>query len=469
MDFRVIYIISAEFPSEFILESGKAVSDYTDTQKGIFMVTISEVEKKSIAQKAGLKAGDILIAINGHEIRDVLDYRYYLTEPNITLTIHRGPELFDTVICKEEYEDIGLIFDSFLMDEKHACRNQCIFCFIDQLPKGMRDTLYFKDDDSRLSFLHGNYITLTNLKEQDIDRICEMKMSPVNISVHTTNPVLRCQMMKNKNAGTIMQTLQKFADAKILINAQIVLCKGVNDADELERTMRDLASLYPMLESCSIVPSGLTKYRQGLYPLEPFEAKDCAAVIDQVERFAEQCCQKYGKRLFFCGDEMYVKAGVRLPEESAYEGYPQIENGVGLMRSMLTEFEDELNFIDEYDTDTKRKCSIATGAAAYDFICSLVEKLKEVCYNLDCTVYRIENKFFGENITVAGLITGQDLINQLRGQDLGEVLLLPKVMVRAEDHIFLDDVTVEQVEQALGTKVKLTENDGAALIQAILS
>ncbi len=423
----------------------------------------------SIAARAGFLPGDIILSINGNNINDVLDYRFYLSECTVDIKVHRGPDLVDLHIEKDEYDDIGLDFETFLMDEKRSCRNKCIFCFIVQLPNGMRNTLYFKDDHSRLSFLQGNYITLTNLSEEDIERICKMKMSPMNISVHTTNPELRCTMMKNRFAGNVMDILRRFADAGIKIHAQIVLCKGVNDKGELTRSMNDLSSLYPALESCSVVPAGLTKHREGLYPLVPFSDKECAEVIAQVEAFADGCLEKHGSRIFFCGDEMYLKADIPLHDEEYYEGYPQIENGVGLIRSMQTEFDSEYEFIDEYDTAKTRRCSVATGKAAYPFICSLVEKLKEVCYNLECDVYRINNDFFGENITVAGLITGRDLISQLKGNELGDTLFIPSVMLRSGENVFLDDVTVDDVERELHVKVRSVSCDGADFISAILT
>ena len=432
------------------------------------MVKISEVTKGSPAAKAGLLPGDYIISINDNEINDVLDYRFYLTEKKVKIKIHRESELFDVLIKKDEYADIGLDFETFLMDKKHSCRNKCIFCFIDQLPGGMRETLYFKDDDSRLSFLQGNYITLTNLSESEIKRICDMKLSPMNVSVHTTNPVLRCDMLKNKNAGNVMDTLRSFAESGIKIHAQIVLCRDVNDKAELDLTMRDLASLYPSLESCSIVPAGLTRYRDGLYPLKPFSKQECAEIIAQVTEFSNECLEKYGSRIFFAADEFYIKSETELPDNDSYEGYPQIENGVGLITSMKTEFESELEYIDEYNIKKEKHCSIATGEAAFGFISSLVEKLREICYNLDCKVYCIENEFFGENITVAGLITGGDLISQLKGKEIGDTLYIPSVMLRSGEDVFLDDISVSDVEFALGVKVKTIKNDGAEFIASIL-
>ena len=432
------------------------------------MVTISSVEPSSPAAKAGLRAGDILISINGQDINDVLDYRFYLTEKRVTLKIHRGPELFDVSIKKGEYDDIGLGFDTYLMDKKHSCRNKCIFCFIDQLPCGMRDTLYFKDDDSRLSFLMGNYITLTNLTDADVDRIIKMRTSPINISVHTTNPDLRVKMMNNKNAGAVLSYMRRFADAGIRLNCQIVLCKGVNDGAELDRTMRDLVSYMPSLVGVAIVPAGLTDHRDGLYKLEPYTPDEAAAIIDKVDDFAAECLEKYGSRLFFCADELYLKAGRELPDDEYYEGYPQIEDGVGMIRSMQTEFEDEFEYLSDYDTSKPRSLSIATGYAAYDFISSLVARLKAVCPNLDCKVYRIRNDFFGHNITVAGLITGLDILSQLEGKPIGEKLLIPSIMLRHERDRFLDDVTTSELSERLGVELETVETDGADFIRKVL-
>lgn len=432
------------------------------------MVTISSVEPSSPAAKVGIRAGDILISINGQDINDVLDYRFYLTEKRVTLKLHRGPELFDVSIKKGEYDDIGLEFETYLMDNKHSCRNKCIFCFIDQLPCGMRDTLYFKDDDSRLSFLLGNYITLTNLSDADVDRIIEMKTSPINISVHTTNPELRIQMMKNKRAGEVLSYLRRFADAGISLNCQIVLCKGVNDGAELWRTMRDLVSYLPSLNGVAIVPAGLTDHRDGLYKLEPYTPDEAAAIIDMVDEFAAECLEKYGSRLFFCADELYLKAGRELPDDEYYEGYSQLEDGVGMIRSMQTEFDDEFEYISDYDLAKPRSLSIATGYAAYDFILSLVERLRAVSPSLDCKVYKIRNDFFGHNITVAGLVTGQDITAQLEGKPLGERLLIPSVMLRHERDRFLDDVTTNELSERLGVKLVTVESNGAEFIEKML-
>ncbi len=433
------------------------------------MVKIKDVLTGSPADRHGVKRDDFLIRINGKDINDVLDYRYYITEPKVKLLIHRGPDLFEVTIRKPRYDDIGLEFDTFLMDEKKSCRNKCIFCFIDQLPPGMRKSLYFKDDDSRLSFLMGNYITMTNMDEREISRIIEMKMTPINISVHTTNPELRCRMLNNRFAGSCYETMKRFAAAGIEMHCQIVLCRDINDGAALMRTMRDLAALHPAVSSVSIVPAGITKYRENLFPLKPFTREEYRNIIAQVEGFAEECFVRTGSRIFFCADEMYVGSGARFHDGDYYEGYPQIENGVGMIRSMADEFTVAVRQVEDMDPHRPRHCSVATGVAAYDFISLLVEEMKKRCYNLNCEVYEIRNDFFGENITVAGLITGKDLYHQLRGKDLGTVLFLPAVMLRHEKDRFLDDVTPAWLEQKLNTKIVFLENDGREFVEQILA
>lgn len=433
------------------------------------MVTIASVKKLSLADKAGVCAGDILISVNGNDISDVLDYQFYITEKKLDLVIHRGPELLKIPVSKDEYADIGLEFDSYLMDEKRSCRNGCVFCFIDQNPSGMRESIYFKDDDSRLSFLSGNYITLTNLKESDIDRIIKMRMSPINVSVHTTNPELRCKMMKNRFAGSSLSYLKKLADANITINAQIVLCKGLNDSKELDRTMSDLYALYPALSSVSVVPAGLTKHREGLYPLECFSASECAEIIAQVNAFGDKCLKESGSRIFCCADELYLKSKTPFPDADYYGDYPQFENGVGMIVSMLGEFNEEMDYLDEdYDLSQIKSYSIATGEAAFDFICSLSDRLCEKCPSLSGNVYKIENEFFGKSITVAGLICGCDLISQLSGKPLGDTLYVSRNMLRAEGDLFLDNTSVEDAERELGVKIVTVPTDGYEFIKAIL-
>jgi Fe-S oxidoreductase, related to NifB/MoaA family len=433
------------------------------------MVEIDGVEQGSAADIAGLRRGDYLISINGHEINDVLDYRYYLTEKQVALTVHRGPELFEVAIEKGEYGDIGLEFRTFLMDDKRSCRNKCVFCFIDQLPPGLRESLYFKDDDSRMSFIMGNYITLTNLSDEDINRIIKMRTSPLNISVHTTDPELRVRMMNNKNAGNIMESMRRFAAAKIKMNCQIVLCKGLNDGEALDNSMADLESLWPAVESVSIVPAGITKFREGLYPLEPFTSEECAAVINQVVKFAEHCRASHSSRIFFCADEFYIKAKLPIPRGRSYEGYPQLENGVGMIRSMKDEFDEALAGVEIYDLLRRRDITLATGEAAHGFITTLMLAISQKCPRLKYKVFRIKNDFFGENITVAGLITGIDLYKQLRGKNLGETLFLPSTMLRRERDMFLDSMTPEELEQRLNVKIVFIDNDGHDFVDKILS
>ncbi len=432
------------------------------------MVTIKSVRRGSPAAKHGIQADDILLSVNGHEIHDVLDYEFYLAEKKVALQLHRGAELLNISFRKDEYEDIGLEFETYLMDCKKSCRNKCVFCFIDQLPKGMRETLYFKDDDSRLSFLMGNYITLTNLSEEDADRIVRMKTSPINVSVHTTDEALRVKMLNNRFAGESLRYLRKFADAGITLNCQIVLCKGLNDGEALDRTMRDLTALVPHLGGVSVVPAGLTDHRDGLYPLEPFTPEENAAVIDQVDAFAAECLEKFGSRLFYCSDEMYIACGRELPPEDYYEEYPQLENGVGMIRSFETEFADELACLDEYDLEKPREVSLATGYAAYDFMKSVCDRLTARVPALTCHVYRIRNDFFGHSITVAGLVTGGDLLAQLREQPLGERLLLPSVMLRHEQDRFLDDMTKEELSEKLGVRIVIDDGSAMDLIAKIL-
>lgn len=434
------------------------------------MVPITDVLPRSRAARAGILPGDVLLSINGKEICDVLDYRFYLAEQDITLLVQRNTEQLSFRIRKQEYDDIGLDFETPLMDKKHSCENKCVFCFIDQLPDGLRPSLYFKDDDSRLSFLHGNYITLTNLKEKDIRRIIDMHISPVNISVHTTNSELRIKMMKNKRAGEVLSYLKMLADAGITLCCQIVLCKGLNDGAELERTMHDLAMLYPALESVSVVPAGLTRFRNGLYPLEAFTAQECAAVIRQVNAFGDACKQAYGTRIFFPADELYIQAKLPLPDDDFYEGYAQIENGVGMLTDMRTGFDDALAQADVYAREfhAPRVVSLATGYAAYEHISGICRKMEQTFPGLTVHVYAIQNRFFGEQITVAGLLTGTDLTEQLQNKELGEVLFFPAVALRAEGDIFLDDRSPEDLSRQLGVPCLPLGNDPDQLIRSLL-
>ena len=433
------------------------------------MVTVTDVLPKSRAQKVGILPHDVLISINGNEINDVLDYRFHLANKEITLLVRREGEELSFKIVKKEYDDIGLDFETPLMDKKHSCENKCVFCFIDQLPKGMRKTLYFKDDDSRLSFLHGNYVTLTNMHERDIQRIIDMHISPVNVSIHTTNPELRVKMMHNKRAGEVLSYLDRLASAGISLCGQIVLCKGLNDKEELDRTLHDLIKLYPAMESVSIVPSGLTRFREGLYHLEAFTPEECAAVIAQVNAYGDYCLREFGTRLFYPADEFYVKAGLELPDDEFYGEYSQIENGVGMLTDMKASVEYELEELSEYSDYTPPRCvSIATGQAAYGHIKSLSDKLMQSFQGLDIKVYEIKNDFFGESITVSGLLTGKDMLAQLSGKQLGEALLFSSNALRADGEVFLDDLTPKELSDALGVPAIPVDSDGRAFICAVL-
>lgn len=431
------------------------------------MVKITDIAPGSPAGKAGIKAGDMLVSINNNEVRDVLDYRFYLTEKKVRISCERGGEVFSVYIQKGEYEDIGLGFETPLMDRKHSCANKCIFCFIDQLPSGMRNTLYFKDDDSRLSFLHGNYITLTNLTDYDIDRIIKMHISPLRISVHTTNPELRVKMMKNRRAGEVLKYLGRVAEAGISIDAQIVLCRGINDGCELDRTMRDMLSYLPSLGSVSVVPAGLTGHREGLYPLAPYNPEECAKIIQQVDRFGDECKEKYGSRIFFCADELYIKAGISVPDAQFYEDFSQIENGVGLIASLYEEFGIEMEDA-SLPATSGRRVSVATGEAAYPLISALAKKISQAVPGLMICVYAIKNNFFGGQVTVSGLLTGKDIYEQLKNEVLGDELLVPSAALRKDDNVFLDDMTLNELSEKLGVSIRPSANDGKELLRAFL-
>lgn len=431
---------------------------------------IKEVAAHSPCAACGIKAGDVLVSVNGHRITDVLDYMYYSAEAEVKLLLERGSGHVMVKIVKSEYDDLGLTFDSFLMDSKQSCRNKCVFCFIDQMPPGMRETLYFKDDDARLSFLQGNYVTLTNLSDEDVQRIIDMRLG-INVSVHTTNPELRCRMMNNRFAGEKLKYLYQMAEAGLSMNCQIVVCPGLNDGDELRRTLTDLGKLMPNINSIAAVPVGLTAYREGLYPLTLFDSKGAGECIDIMEEFQREFYEKYGTRLVFPSDEFYLTAGRPIPGEDYYEGYPQYENGVGMLRSLENEFYEALEKADGEVAGSElpdREISIATGVLAYDFIKSLTEKVTEKFPDIKCHVYRIENRFFGETITVAGLLTAGDIMEQLADKPLGRELLLTSAMIKHDSDLFLDDRRICDVEKALGVKIRLTENDGGDLLNAVL-
>lgn len=433
------------------------------------MVRIIGVEKDSKAEKAGIKPLDMLVTINGNEICDVLDYRFYLAEKYLVVGLVGVDGKYNVRIKKGEYDDIGLEFETPLMDQKQHCRNGCIFCFIDQNPKGMREPIYFKDDDSRLSFIHGNYVTLTNMYEKDIDRIIKMHISPVNISIHTTNPELRVKMMKNKRSGDVLAYLDKLKEAGVSMCGQIVLCKGVNDGDELLRSLTDLSKYYPELGSVSIVPAGLTRHRDGLYPLADFTPEEAATVIDMIDSIANEQLEKNGSRQFFAADEFYLKSGRQLPDTDYYEDYPQLENGVGMLRSFSDEFGMALEDVEDILSrfSGPRTVTAVTGAASYPMIKGFADKLSALCEGLRINVVKIINNFFGESITVSGLLTGRDIYEQVRGLELGDELLIPSSALRADECDFLCGMTLAELSDKLGLKVTPVDNDGYAFAEAV--
>lgn len=428
-------------------------------------VTIQAVQPGSPAARKKLRGGMQLCSINGHDIMDVLDYRFYMMEPRLVLEVEENGVRRRVKLRKKEDEELGLEFETYLMDSQHSCRNKCIFCFIDQLPPGMRESLYFKDDDSRLSFLFGNYITLTNLSEHEVQRIIDMHISPMYISVHTTNPELRCRMMGNRFAGECLSALYRFAEAGIRIECQLVLCPGYNDGAELQRTMDDLARLTPSVESVAAVPVGLTRYREGLAPLRSFTSEECGRVIDAMEAMGDRMLQKTGNRLFYASDEFYLKAGRPLPDADFYGDMSQLENGVGMMALLKMEFEQAME--DANCTPAGSRLTLATGEAIAPFMQSLIDEATKKWHNLDVTVIAVRNDFFGGAIDVAGLVTGTDIMKQLKGR-VGNRLLIPDVMLRYGGASFLDDVTPEQVEEALGVPLTPVSGDGPALLEALM-
>ena len=411
------------------------------------------------------EVGDTVVSINGNEILDVLDYKFFAYDRELDVILRRpdGSE-YAVRVRKDEGGDLGLDFGSYLMDAPRSCANACVFCFIDQLPRGMRRTMYFKDDDARLSFLLGNYITLTNLSAREVERIIALHVSPINVSVHTTNPELRCRMLRNPRAGESLDVMRRFAKAGIVMNCQIVCCPGLNDGEELMRSMRELEALWPAVHSVSIVPVGLTRFREHLYPLTPFTAEHAAETVDLVEGFSEGCLHRHGSRIFFCGDELYLKAGRALPDEAFYEEFTQLENGVGMLRLLETEFRSALKLADAPDG---RDFTIAAGVAAAPLLEKLLLLAREAFPTLRGRVVAVENDFFGRSITVTGLVTGGDLIAQLKGRELGERLLISQNMLRRQEMDFLDDVTLEGASAALGLPIYPVECDGFALCDAM--
>lgn len=420
-----------------------------------------------IGEELGIEPGDKLLAINGNEIQDVFDYYYYEESEQLLLLIEKPDgEEWELEIEKDEDESLGIEFDQSLMDEYRSCRNKCMFCFIDQMPKGMRETLYFKDDDSRLSFLQGNYITLTNMSDHDVERIVKYRLEPINISFQTTNPQLRCKMLHNRFAGEALKKVDILYRGQIEMNGQIVLCKGVNDGEELERTIRDLTGYLPYLKSVSIVPVGLTKYRDGLYPLEPFTKEDAREVLSVIHRWQEKIYQEHGIHMIHAGDEWYVLAEEEVPEEERYDGYLQLENGVGMMRLLFNEVQEALSAVT--GDGRQREISLATGRLMYPYIGKILEEIRKKFPNITTHLYAIRNDFFGERITVSGLITGQDLTGQLKGQPLGERLLLPCNMLKIGEPVFLDDFTLEEVENSLQVKTDIVKSSGYDFVNAFI-
>lgn len=432
------------------------------------LTKIKSVDAHSPARRAGIRAGETLTHVNGNPVVDVLDYKYYTYDARLELTLQSDSGTTRRVrVRKEEGEDLGLNFETYLMDKARSCANRCIFCFVDQMPPGMRKTLYFKDDDARLSFLLGNYITLTNLSERELQRIMDLRVSPINISVHATDPAVRTALLCSPRAGECLPTMERLAKAGIRMNCQIVACPGVNDGPVLTQSLKDLSELFPAVESVAVVPVGLTRYREGLPSISPYTPRQAGALVDQVEAFAAAFRAGHGSSLVWCSDEFYLIAERNLPEKNYYEDMNQLENGVGMLRLLQSQAETALDGLELEGTPSP--CAIATGVSAAPFLREIIDRVRAVCGKIEGQVYPIRNEFFGETVTVSGLVTGRDIIRQLQGRDLGSRLLLPDNMLRAGERVFLDDVTVEQVEQALGVPVTVVEaGDGFDLVDALL-
>lgn len=428
---------------------------------------IKEVRAGSIGEELELQPGDMLLAVNGEPVEDIFDYQFMIEENEVILLIRKADgEEWELEIEKEESEDLGLVFENSLMDEYHSCRNKCMFCFIDQMPKGMRETLYFKDDDSRLSFLQGNYITLTNMSDKDINRIIRFHLAPINISVHTTNPELRCRMLTNRFAGEALKKIDRLYEAEIPMNGQIVLCKDVNDGAELERSIRDLLKYAPVMRSVSVVPVGLTKYRDGLYPLEPFTKKDAREVLRLIRSYQKQAYEQYGIHFIHASDEWYILAEEEIPTADMYDGYIQYENGVGMVRMFRDDLEAALAGLS--GDDRKGKVTLVTAKLIYPTICWAAEQIQKKYPNMELQVVCITNHFFGEQITVTGLLTATDIIEQLSTLELGDWVVLPSVVLKADEDIFLDDIALEDVQKSLQVPIHIVKSNGMGFIQAVL-
>lgn len=434
---------------------------------------IKTVLPGSIAEELEIEPGDKILAIDNTEIEDVFDYQFLVQDTYIEVLIEKQDgEQWLLEVDKDMDEDLGIEFENGLMDEYRHCHNKCIFCFIDQMPKGMRETLYFKDDDSRLSFLQGNYVTLTNMSDHDIDRICRYHLSPINISFQTMNPELRCKMLNNRFAGEALKKVDALKEAGIIMNGQIVLCKGVNDGEELIFSLRELMKYIPNLESVSVVPVGLSKYREGLYPLEPFTKEDAVKILEIIHGFQKECYEKYGIHFVHASDEWYILAEQEMPEEERYDGYLQLENGVGMIRLMLNEFAESMAERKKKEgfpnMSIKQELSMATGLLAYPYIKQMTEEIMEAYPNVKIHLYAIRNDFFGEHITVSGLLTGQDIRDQLMGKELGERLLLPQNVLRSGEDVFLDDLRLPELEKALQVPINIVKSSGCDFIDGII-
>ena len=426
---------------------------------------VGYVEAGSYAEEAGIRAGDKILTVNGHDFHDILEYRYLTAEYEVVLCVEKENGTIEEITIENDYEDLRIDFEESLADKAQSCRNKCIFCFIDQLPKGMRETVYFKDDDTRLSFLQGNYVTLTNMTDDDIDRLIKMRISPINISVHTTNPKLRVQMLNNKNAGKLYDIMKRFAENKIRMNCQIVLCIDYNDKDELDRTIKDLSVLYPYVESVSVVPVGLSGYREGLCKLKAFDKESSKSVIYQVENWQKELLDNIQTRFVYLADEFYINAGKQIPDAETYEGFPQLENGVGLVASMKEEFDIGIKHLKV--KKLQKEVSVATGEISYEFIKGLCLELEKKVQGLKINVYPIKNNFFGGGVSVSGLVVGKDIYTQLKDKTLGSELLISSSMLKADENIFLDDMTLEELSEKLGIKITPVNNDGFEFIESI--
>ena len=434
---------------------------------------VKDIVPGSIAEELEIEPGDVLLKINDEDIEDIFDYQFYCEDEFIVVTIRKpNGEEWDLEIEKDEDEDLGIVFENGLMDDYRSCHNKCIFCFIDQMPKGMRETLYFKDDDARLSFLQGNYITLTNMSDHDIDKVIRYRLSPINISFQTTNPELRCKMLNNRFAGEALKKVKRFYEAGIEMNGQIVLCKGINDREELERSLSDMYGYLPHLRSVSIVPVGLSKYRDGLYPLEPFTKEDAIKLLTTVEKWQAKAMEEYGIHFVHASDEWYILADRAMPDEESYDGYLQLENGVGMVRLMLEEFAEALNEAKEKKQKGLRikeeMLSVVTGRLVYPYIRKMAEEIMEVFPQKAIQVLPIRNDFFGEMITVTGLLTGTDIIAQCKDKELGSRLLLPENLLRSGERVLLDDITIDDIQKSLQVTVDIVKSSGYGFIDTIL-